>query len=320
MRVLVAGATGFVGRRLVAALVAQGHTVCALVRRLDHGLDHGLSCDTVLIPALDRDSVASALRGARTGLQADAVINLAAAGVSPQERDVSGLTRVNALFPADLVTIARDCGTRAFLQIGSSAEYARPDGPAPIPETAPLESERLYGASKAAGSLLVQACGASCGVPVAVLRLFHAFGPGEGEHRLLTSLITRIQAGQSVPLSAGLQVRDFVSVDDVCRGILAMLGALVADPSLAGVYNLGGGVGTTVADFARTVARVMNADPGLLQFGALPMRPDDYPWVVAATGKLKHAIGWKAGVALEDALRLTAAEILRSSVPKGGQS
>lgn len=295
MRVLIAGATGFIGRRLVSELTEAGDTVLAVARRSDHGL----ACRTTVVadpldPATYRALMAEG--------NIDAVVNLLAAGVHPQDRDPERLLAANTVFPARLALAAADCGVSAFVQIGSSAEYApRPDA-GPIPETAALETSRLYGATKAAGSLLVQAAAGDAGLPTAVLRAFNIFGPGEKPHRLFPALVGKLARREPVPLSAGTQVRDFLYVDDACAAIRRMAYALAAGEAAPGVYNLAGGEPVTVAAFAVALAETLHADRTLLRFGELPMRPDELAAVTAATEKLDRAIGPARRIDLREAL------------------
>jgi nucleoside-diphosphate-sugar epimerase len=294
MRVLLTGATGFVGRRLVRRLHADAHDVVAVVRTVSSGIEG----EQLQVAHLSRN----ALRGALAGRRIDAVVNLAAAGVHPADRDPEVLTTVNAHFPAELVTVAAECGARAFIQIGSSAEYACLPTSTPISESFPLESGRLYGTTKVAGTLLAQAWGAQVGLPVAVLRLFNVFGPGEAEHRLLPSLVRRLLRSEAVPLSVGTQVRDFMHVDEACDAIVLALTALAEDSALVGAYNVATGQGVSVREFAMKVGSALRTDPALLQFGALPLRPDDLPFVVGDPAEFGRKFGWFASRALQGSI------------------
>ncbi|MGQ0456437.1 MAG: NAD-dependent epimerase/dehydratase family protein [Hyphomicrobium sp.] len=292
MRVLVIGATGFIGRRLVEILIGTGHSAYAVSRH-----------STAALPCEHQTgSVVEAIAAAIKDWQIDAVVNLAAAGVHPDERDSRLLTETNVILPPLLVRLAATSGAGVFIHLGSSAEYSRSTGDKPISEDSPLERRLLYGASKAAGSLLAQASGHAHGIPVAVLRPFNIFGPGERPYRLLPTLISKLQRNERVPLSPGKQVRDFLFIDDACVAIIRLLDILMRDPSAAREYNLGSGVGITVAAFSRAVAHAISADPELLDFGALDMRPDDLPYVVASTSRLDAVIGPAPIYSLEEAL------------------
>ncbi|MEH6719940.1 MAG: NAD-dependent epimerase/dehydratase family protein [Aurantimonas endophytica] len=284
MRVLVTGATGFVGRNLIESLTAAGDEIHAVVRRADHRL----GCPVTLVDdSLDAAACGKAARDSG----AEIVVNLLAAGVYPTDRDTERLVAANALFPARLARAAADAGVKAFVHLGSSAEYAPgPEGER-LSETAPVETERLYGATKAAGSILARSVGEAGSLPTAVLRAFNMFGAGEKPHRLFPAVAGRLARGETVDLSAGTQVRDFLSVEDACAAIRRMAAALLAGDARPGIYNLASGVPLTVAAFVSQLAEILAADPALLRFGVLPMRPDEIPTVVGATERLDAAIG-----------------------------
>jgi GDP-4-dehydro-6-deoxy-D-mannose reductase len=246
----------------------------------------------------------------------DAIVHLAAAGVSPADRDVPTLAHVNTVLPGQLVTLANDLGARAVLLSGSNAEYAR-NGEAQIDESGALETSRLYGTTKAAGGLLAVASGIACDVTAVNLRLFNVFGPGESEHRLLPSLIGALRAGQDVPLSAGQQVRDFVHVDDACRAIVAAMRSALDGSLKSGHYNVCTGEGHSVREFASQVAISLNVPVSRLAFGALPLRPDDLPHVVGNPNALMSRIRWQPARSFADSIAHAVAEIINPESVQG---
>ncbi|SKC63686.1 NAD-dependent epimerase/dehydratase family protein [Paraburkholderia hospita] len=291
MKALLTGGAGFIGGNLARELVARRYEVVALGRR---------ACPVEGVKSFEAARLdPETLRAAMGAERFDVVFHLAAAGVHPADRNREELIRANATLPADVVSAARDAGVSSVVLMGSSAEYAGPQAGL-LTEDMQLESRKIYGASKAAGGLLALATAAECGLPVAVLRAFNVFGPGEAEHRLLPSLVAKLTRGEPVSLSLGTQVRDFVYVDDACNGLIAAATALSESRMHSSAYNLSTGIGTSVADFARAVARQMKADPGLLRFGALPMRPDDLPEVVGDPSRLQGATAWRANYSLDE--------------------
>ncbi|GAB2921219.1 NAD-dependent epimerase/dehydratase family protein [Paraburkholderia jirisanensis] len=300
MRLVLTGASGFVGTRLAQLLVSEnvevmhiGRSACAVP-----------GVGNVVVPSLTPEALAAHLPSGFDGL-----IHLAAAGVKPTDRDVSTIVNINSMLAPQLVCLAAQRDIRSVVAVGSSAEYSAIGAKTPIDENSPLETQKLYGASKAAGGILALATGAACDLPVAVVRLFNVYGPGEASHRLLPSLAAGLRKNQPVKLSAGTQIRDFVYVDDACNGLIAVLNALVSKRLPSGAYNLATATGHTVADFAQQACKALDAPSELLQLGALPMRPDDLPYVVGNSGKLKDACGWRADTSLEEGIKRALAEM-----------
>jgi nucleoside-diphosphate-sugar epimerase len=301
VRILLTGATGFIGGRLARRLVSGGHEVISLGRR-----PCGIAgVEDRVIERLEVPCIGEGLAGRRF----DAVFHLAAAGVAPEQRDAAKLFALNSELPAAIVAAAAAGGASAVVLAGSSAEYRQSGDGKPLTEQAPLETSRLYGASKAAGGRLALACGAGQGVAVGVARLFQVFGPGEPPHRLLTSLVEGLQRKQPVPLTPGSQVRDFVHVDDACSGMLALLAALRSGSLPSGAYNISTGKGRSVAEFARATAQLLKADEELLKFGALPLRPDDLPSVVGDASLIRRACSWAPTYTMEQGIEAALLEI-----------
>lgn len=285
MKILLTGSSGFIGKNLVTYLMSLGHEVLAIGR-------HALKIkdlESIVTPGFTLQD----LEGSLSPYQFDAVINLAAAGVNPGDRDVSQLLQVNAMLPSYLAMIAAQKGAKGLITIGSGAEYKVVHPTDSIAESTPLETDRLYGTSKAAGGIMALATGKNLGLPVAVTRLFNVFGPGEAPHRLLPCLFNGLKEQKQVSLSSGSQIRDFIYVEDVCSGIVSALNSLLDGKLDPGVYNMSTGIGTSVAEFCRTTARLMGADESLLDFGALPFRPDDNDMVVGDPTLFKSHTGWK---------------------------
>jgi nucleoside-diphosphate-sugar epimerase len=295
VRILLTGASGFVGSRLTQLLLKSGANVVNLGRRpcLVAGVEN------VLVPAFGAAHLSDKLTEIG-GI--DGVIHLAAAGVNPGDRDHDTIYALNSAFAPKIVSIGAELGAKAVVTVGSSAEYRAQPAARPFDEDMPLETAKIYGASKAAGGILALAEGATIGVSVGHIRLFNVYGPGEAAHRLLPSLARSLSEREAVKLSPGTQVRDFIHVDDACEGLIAAFNALLARQMNSGAYNLATGTGTTVNQFARGVAGAMDADPGLLHFGALAFRPDDLPYVVGDPSKLSNACGWTARKTLADGI------------------
>lgn len=283
--VLVTGGTGFIGGHLVDRLLAEGCAVTLLARPgAASPVRWQQMVEVLRLTGMDYAAMIDLVGSRRFSV----IYHLAAAGVLPQDRNIETLLAVNTLWPATLVRLAAATGAR-LVAAGSSAEYAPAADGTLLTETAPLETERLYGATKAAGGLATLAAAHSLGVPAAYLRLFNVYGPGEAAHRLLPSLISQLGRDAPVALSDGLQVRDFIHVGDVVE---ALWRAGTGEARTA-VLNVSTGIGHTVRAFACAVARALGKPESLLRFGALPRRPDDLAWLVGDNARARASLSFQ---------------------------
>jgi nucleoside-diphosphate-sugar epimerase len=306
LQVLVTGASGFIGRRLVPRLRKRGYDVTTLGRTATNELE----IEHIGLVSYVRDALAEVVSGRRF----DAVINLAAAGVAPGARDPRALHEVNAAFAIHLIELLRH-SLRIVVSIGSNAEYSAAPPGVPLTETSALERSAPYGASKALGGMLALSAGYAYAVPVVHLRLFNVYGPGEPAHRLLPSLMRSFAAGESAALSLGQQQRDFVFVDDACGAIERALDSGAQGALAPGAYNVCSGVATSVRGFAEIAARIVGASADRLDFGALTMRTDELLWLVGDPTAFEQAAGWSARIDVAEGIGRTIALQRSQPVP-----
>jgi UDP-glucose 4-epimerase len=300
-RALITGATGFIGRRLVRRLAADGFLVTSLQRSGE--AIPGVH-ETIALPLFTPANIADALRSRNF----DCLFHLASYGVNPGHRDLGEMLRINVDVTRTLVKTATAWSGGSVIISGSGAEYDLTNVTSPVSEFQPLESFKSYGASKAAGGLLALATARANNLPLAYLRLFGVFGPGEAPHRLLPSLVGQLQQGKRVPLSAGDQLRDFLYVDDVVSALITAAQFLRKSPRQAAM-NLSSGEPTSVRHFAECVADLMGASRTLLGFGDIAKRPDDVMLFSGQPDLLKTTIGWRPEHSIESGLRAALREM-----------
>lgn len=295
-RILVTGATGFIGRHVVTALVAAGHDVTCAVRNSSEPPQFPLrareafaACKTVSLDGLDRD-----------GIGFDQIIHLAAAGVAPNDRDYNRLVGVNVVLGQRLAALAHKW--RASMVVAGSCSEYQPSN-VPLIESAPLQSEQLYGATKAAGTLVALATANALHVPILVCRIFGTFGAGEADHRLMPALVRELSQDRPVRLSPGTQVRDLLWVVEVARALVLAADAVAAGPAAKLTVNICSGRPCTIREFAEKICALLGRDCGLLDFGAIPMRPDDLPYQVGSPEAAASVIGFTAAYDLDEMIR-----------------
>ena len=298
-RILVTGASGFVGAALVprGGPWAAGRGAVGPQSQLDRLASVARDVTVVRADITDDDAVAAAVAAARP----DTCVHLAAAGAVVREDDLDLLLAANTRAPARLARTLADAGCARLVTAGSRPEYGTVDGP--MDEASACAPDDPYGVAKLAGGLLVRVVARQHGLESAHLRLFSVYGPGEDPRRLVPSVVRALLARRPVELTPGDQVRDFVYVDDVAEALLAA----ALRPGIDGLTaNVGTGVQTTIRDLCLALADLTGGHE-LLRFGALQYRVGErFAWR-AATEHAASALDWRARTSLDEGLRHTVA-------------
>ena len=289
-RVLLTGATGFLGSHALAPLVAAGHELHAVTR----GENMGEAEHVVWHRA---DLLASASIVAEV---APEVLLHLAWYVEPGRywtapENVHWVERSLALLRA-----FAECGGRRAVVAGTSAEYDWDAvGERCHEERTPLRPATLYGAAKHALHCVARRYAEQASFELAWGRIFLVYGPGEPEGRLVPSVGRALLAGEPVPTTRGDQIRDFIHVEDAAAAFAAL-----ADSPVTGAVNIASGAPVTVRELVDRLANLAGR-PDLLRPGALPDRAGDPPRLVADVVRLQNEVGFEPRVALLDGLAET---------------
>ena len=287
MRVLITGATGFIGSHLARRLVADGAQVSAFRRVGVETLRRPGSLRQVEVDWRDVDlRTFGAVSRAVEAIQPAIVFHLAAEGVTDPFLSPDAAIRANVYGAIHLL--------RAV------------DGGAPvIVARSPGERDALnvYAASKAAAWEFCRMYGRTHGWPIAGVMPFQAYGPGQPEPALIPSAIAAALRGDDFALTHGRQQRDWVHVDDVAGALLELYRRPELMPVLAGdTLEIGTGRTASVREVVEMIYQLIGGS-GRPLIGALPARPGEVDRQVADADRVRQLIGWRAHVSLEDGLR-----------------
>lgn len=293
-RVLVTGAEGFVGGRLVPRLVARGATVIAC-HAPGMGTGARAPVEPIALDIRDRDAVEGVFRNAAP----DAVVHLAGlADVADSWRRIDDYYRVNVEGAENVASAARALSETCRLVVASSAEVygAVPEAELPACETRGLGPGSPYALTKAAVERLSLPLGAI------VVRSFNLIGPGQGANFALPSFATQlaaIEAGREEPV---LRVgdltprRDFVHVDDGADAY-----ALLVERGAPGsVYNVARGEAIELETALRQLIAISGLEVEIRQ-DPDRMRPADVPVLCGDASRL-GALGWHPKRSFDQAL------------------
>jgi dTDP-6-deoxy-L-talose 4-dehydrogenase (NAD+) len=267
---LLTGATGFVGRHVLQALVGKGAQARLVVRAKRKGQFANLQGveSLVLSPDLfaqDADWWANVCQGV------DMVIHVA--WYAEPGKYLQSASNLDCLIGTlELAKGAARAGVRRFIGIGTCFEYELSEGPLSV--AAPLQPLTPYAGAKAAAFMALSQYLPQQGVEFAWCRLFYLYGEGEDARRLVPYLRTNLSAGEPADLTSGKQIRDFLDVREA--------GEMIADTVLGhqqGPVNICSGLPVTVRQLAEQIADQYGRRD-LLRFGARADNLMDPPYVV----------------------------------------
>ena len=289
-RVLLTGASGFIGRHCIAPLQARGYEVHAVSSRAAPAAGDGARWHVVDL--LDTHRTAALVDTVRP----HSLLHLAWYAEhgkfwqSPRNLDWVGASLA-------LIRAFIDAGGRRMTFAGTGAEYDWSNGRC-SETTTPLEPQGLYGVCKHALHRIAAAAAREAGVGCAWGRIFYLYGPGEHSGRLVPQVVRAQLRGERLTLSNPALARDYLYVGDVADALACLL-----DSAVEGAVNIGSGTALSLRALVEQIgARLGRAD--LVDFGGGAAPRQEPPLVVADTARLAGELGWRPSVDLAHGLKL----------------
>ena len=303
MKILVTGAAGFIGSRFAALLFQQEHSNIESVVILDKLTYAGTK--TNLSKILENTNV-EFIQGdiCDQGLvelvlqKVDYVVNFAAEShvdrsiQSSAEFIQTNVTGVQVLLDA----IKASKRKIRFVQVSTDEVYGSINAGS-WTEDAPLLPNSPYSASKAGGELLARSYHRTHGIDVVITRCSNNYGTHHFPEKLIPLFITNLLEGKKVPVyGAGLNVRDWLHVDDHCRGIFQVL----INGKSGEVYNIGGGRELNNLEITKFILNAMDADESSIEY-VEDRKGHDFRYSVDWS-KINRELGYEPKVRFEDGL------------------
>lgn len=293
--VFLTGATGFIGSLLLRRLIKEGCEVHISVRRnssLWRIEDIKEDCLCHITDLTDLDGVKSLIGK----IKPDIIFHLAAYGVDYRQQNIYQAIDININASINLFESFLEYKGFRFVHTGSCFEYGHKN--TAISEDDLPDPTSVYGITKAASVQLLSLMSKQAQQGnLVILRPFGVFGELEGSHKFFSQLIDKLSRRLSVQMTKGEQIRDYVYVGDLIDAYI--IAVVVPLKNRVEIINIGSGKGVPLKEIALSIAKQTGIDEDLLQFGALPYRPDEMMYLVADNKKAKAVLGWEPKTSLE---------------------
>ncbi len=292
-RVLVTGATGFIGRHCLAPLLESGYDVHAVSTREHPPRDLRAPVSWHRADLLQENAAAALVER----LRPTHMLHLAWYA-EPKKYWTAPENLAWVAATLNLLQAFARCGGERVVSAGSCAEYNWRYGLCSEAFT-PCEPATLYGASKHGLHQMIEAWARQIGISAAWGRIFFLYGPHEHPTRLVRSVIASLLQNQTARCTEGSQRRDFLHVQDVAGGFVALL-----DSRVDGAVNIASGIPTSVRNVVSRIANQIGLKQ-LVQFGAIPTAEAEAPLVYADVARLKNEVEFSPQFDLESGIAQT---------------
>lgn len=298
MRVLVTGATGFVGACLTRKLLELGHEMHVFVRTESNKWRIADIVQKLIIHSVDLCDAQDVER-AVIAIKPECILHLATYGGFSFQQKVETIYAANLLGTINLVHACEKTGFKCFINTGSSSEYGLKLQS--MKESDLLEPLGDYAVSKAAATLYCRSEALQKNLPIISLRVFSPYGPWDDPKRMIPYVISSLLDGMAPSLSNPVSVRDYIFIDDVVDAYLAVIGATIVPGA---IYNVGSGRQTSIGDVVSKIASAVGNGVSPVWGAREIQRTEPDNWVADIIA-LKSHCNWRPTVSLENGLQRT---------------
>ncbi len=291
MKVLITGATGFLGQRLTTFLTDKQYEIAILARDTKK-----LSASTIDISKVTViDTSLDSWKKEVVSFNPENVFHLASYLTSASDQNsIDNLVNSNLLFGVNLLDALKDCKINCFFNFGSFSEYLYNNGE--------LIPAYLYAASKTAFRPFIQFYANTYGFKHIHIIPYTIYGYEDTKPKLIDLIYNSINADSPINLSPGNQVLDFIHIDDILHFLALILLNNTAIENASELF-LGSGTGTTPIQVAKIIEQVCNKKTNI-NWGGVPYRQNDTLHSIAPIYKLKKLLNWSPQIDIAEGIRM----------------
>jgi len=302
MTILITGGAGFIGSNFIHYLKSKGYDDIVVIDKLTYAANTDnlspLTFPIEIIDIVNKDQLEKTFQKYRPRF----IFHFAAEShVDNSIKDATPFVDTNVRGTLNLLELSVKYKVEKFHHISTDEVYgALGYDDAPFTEETPYNPQNPYSASKAASDHFVTAFGNTYGLPIIITNCSNNYGPRQHKEKLIPKTIRNIIDGKKIPIYAqGQNIRDWIYVEDHCRGILDVwYGGGIGEK-----YNIGGECEVKNIDLVKTIIRLMNASEDLIEF--VDDRPGHDLRYSIDNAKIKNIVAFKPEYDLDYGLQKT---------------
>lgn len=292
MKILITGASGFIGQCTLKMLQNRGHELVLLVRNVVKAI-HLKNPDTFFVEG-DLGNLCAVKESIRK-FAPEACLHLAWEGIPDFSAENC---KQNLYYSIELIDfLCRETNCKKIIVSGTCAEYGKTQGE--CVETEQESAASFFAWAKRALFNYASLLCAQSSIDLVWFRLFYVYGPGQRAGSLIPSLAQSFRDGKNPSIRNPFNANDYIHIEDVAEAMLLALEKTVE----SGIYNLGSGQATSVLDVCGVVEEEISGTAGFKQSLELS-KVREYMCFWANTEKVKRALGWEPKHELRQGIRL----------------
>lgn len=263
MKILLTGATGFIGSNIAKVLLGKGYDIYATHRTLssfEKCIQFKYKINWINTDNSDWKKQIKAIKP-------DQLIHVAWGGMEAGDRNNWDIQIRNFWYSKELFDIVKKCGVKKVIALGSQAEYGGYGFP--VNETIPLMPNDAYGAIKTLTANYLRNLFENSATEWYWIRIFSVFGEGENIGWLIPTVISKLLKNEAIPLTPCKQQYNYLYITDFLTQFLSVV---QCTENQSGIYNLCNSESITLKNLLLQIANLIGVSPQLLQFGAMPYR------------------------------------------------